>query len=171
MQLIEQQLRVFCIWICIALNPAFCVETDSESIETISEDEAMSFPSHPLASFCYVSGTSSSIIYNLSFVCFCLCRCVYRYIVIDSLQIANCLLCFKCGIWLVWTDDVYILLLKWKCFDRRNSICQHGRGQSLRKMLKVDWFMQGKHFDWIDAHWGGHFHFLIWSWCILKRAL
>ena len=169
MQFIEQQLRVFCNWICIALNPTLCVETDSESIETISEDEAMSFPSHPLASFCYVSGTSSSIIYNLSLVC--LCRCVFRYIVIDSLQIANCVLCFKCAIWLVWTDDVYILLLKWKCLDRRNPICQHGRGQSLRKMLKVDWFMQGKHFDWIDAHWGGHFHFLIWSWCILKRAL
>ena len=123
----------------------------------------------------------------------CLLLLCFRYIVIDNLQfvislflplslclqvhchrflqIANCLLCFKCGIWLVWTDDVYILLLKWKCFDRRNSICQHGRGQSLRKMLKVDWFMQGKHFDWIDAHWGGHFHFLIWSWCILKRAL
>ena len=87
MKFIEQQLRVFCIWICIALNPAFCVETDSESIETISEDEAMSFPSHPLASFCYVSGTSSSIIYNLSLVCLCLCRCVYRYIVIDSYKL------------------------------------------------------------------------------------
>merc|ERR1719346_949389 len=37
------------------------IETGSESIETISEDEAMSFPSHPLASFCYVSGPSSSI--------------------------------------------------------------------------------------------------------------
>ena len=93
MQFIEQQLGVFCNWICIALNPTLCVETDSESIETISEDEAMSFPSHPLASFCYVSGTSSSIIYNLSLVCLCLCRCVFRYIVIDSLQIANCLLC------------------------------------------------------------------------------
>ena len=87
MQFIEQQLGVFCNWICIALNPAFCVETDSESIETISEDEAMSFPSHPLASFCYVSGTSSSIIYNLSLVCLCLCRCVYRYIVIDSYKL------------------------------------------------------------------------------------
>ena len=37
--------------------PAFHLETDSESIETISEDEAQSFPTLPLASFCYVSGT------------------------------------------------------------------------------------------------------------------
>merc|ERR1719376_1910395 len=36
------------------------VETDSESIETISEDEAQSFPTLPLASFCYVSGPGSS---------------------------------------------------------------------------------------------------------------
>ena len=42
----------------IAFHHPFHLETDSESIETISEDEAQAFPTLPLASFCYVSGTN-----------------------------------------------------------------------------------------------------------------